>query len=81
MSDIAREAQQIVAGKAAAVASSIGTYGGSGTALVGIANSEIIIAWIGVFVGLAGLALSYWHKQAMQRLERERFEWEKSQPR
>ncbi|WP_158966273.1 holin [Chachezhania sediminis] len=70
--------QQTVASKAAAIVSGVGTYGGSGTALVGIANSEIVIAWVGVVIGVAGLALSWWHKRAMQRIERERLDWDKS---
>lgn len=31
-------------------------------------------AWAGVLIAVIGLALNYWHKRAIQRIERERLE-------
>ena len=56
-----------------------GIFGGSGSAIIAWLGGANAVAWAGIAIGFGGLVLNWWHKRAIQRLERERLdlEWQR----
>lgn len=71
--------QQVAAAPIAATVGNTSVLGGAASAIYAWLGGPNAIGWAGFVVGIGGLALSFWHKRAIQRLEREKFEWQKSQ--
>ena len=65
------------ASKGVSLAANTGIFGGAFGAVGGWLAGQDAVAWIGVFIGLGGLTISYFHKRALRRLEREKLEFER----
>lgn len=53
-----------------------GMFGGSGSAILAWLGGANAVAWAGIAIGIGGLVLNWWHKRAIQRIERERMDLE-----
>ena len=80
------QAERAVNGKIVPLIANTGVFGGASTTFVAWLGGQNAVAWIGALIGIAGLVLNWWHKRAMQRiergrlaLERERFDFERAE--
>ena len=68
-----------VSAKTVTLIGNAGMFGGAGTTIFGWLSQQNILGWIGAFIGIGGLVINWWHKRAIQRIERERMdlEWQR----
>lgn len=67
-------AEQVFGASLITKVANAGIFGGSGSAILAWLGGANAVAWAGIAIGFGGLVLNWWHKRAIQRLERERLD-------
>lgn len=70
---------QAVSEKTITAIGNTGIFGGAGATLLAWISEQNILGWVGAGIGIGGLVLNWWHKRAIQRIERSKLdlEWQR----